>query len=425
MQFDLITTDLAQQIIGQAKLKLIIKELELEKAIHHRLAIDIYAQRDLPPYNRVMMDGIALPRDNFAQLQKSGLVLKSAHCAGEPAPDSLLKPNEAFEVMTGSICPKDCDLIIPYEQIYLKDGSAYLNVDASSLDSVCCSHESTQSRYIHRQASDYKQGDLLLSKGTFIHSTHIAILASEGYAKVPVVSSPSICLISTGDELVDIKTCNKELMPHQIRRSNQSMLKSLLIRLLPQSSIYSLHLADDAQVIQEQLEQQLQQCDIILITGGISKGKKDWIRSCLEILIGAPDFHGIAQRPGKPLAFWSPQHNSHQTAVLALPGNPVSVVTCFHEYALSLLKDYLPTQTSQTPIYATLAKDFVFSPALTCFLPVALHDDCTSCEYQVDPQSVHNSGDFASLSRSTGYIELPQNLSTFPKGMLVKYRPWL
>ena len=137
----------------------------------------------------------------------------------------------------------------------------------------------------------------------------------------------------------------------------------------------------------------LAQSDLVILSGGISKGKKDYVRPALENLIGPPVFHGVAQRPGKPLAFWP--------GIAALPGNPNSTLTTFHRYLVPLLNKMVGTPTP-SPINLPLASPIKQHPKLTQFLPAKLTPDGKA--QALAPQ---NSGDFLTAMSGTGYLEIP------------------
>jgi molybdopterin molybdotransferase len=152
------------------------------------------------------------------------------------------------------------------------------------------------------------------------------MMASIGAIQVKVTRLPRIKILTTGDELIPI---HETPLPHQLRRSNGITLLSAIQDWGPIDANWD-HLPDNLQATTNGIAQALESCDLVILSGGISKGRKDFVRPALESLRGDPLFHGVAQRPGKPLAFWK--------GIVALPGNPNSTLTTFRRYVVPLLR---------------------------------------------------------------------------------------
>lgn len=392
----LITPAEAEHLILANLPKLPAESIPLEHADQRVLAAPLTADRPLPPYDRVMMDGICFRSAN-ASVSGARLKIHGLHAAGDPAPEPL--PDHCcWEIMTGARLPDDCDTVVPYEQIERDGDHAILSETPPS-----------PGTHIHALGSDFAQGAELVPTGIVITSRVAAVAATVGATSLSVIRKPRIIILTTGDELVPPEQVPA---PHQIRRSNDSALRTALHAWGP-CEITTQHLPDCPDQLTTALKSAFQTADLILSCGGISKGKRDHIRPVLENLLGAPLFHGIAQRPGKPLAFWS-----GPPPLFALPGNPMSVLICFHRYVLPALHHM--TGSPRPAQRAPLATDFHFAPPLTYFLPVHLTPDHTA-----DPRPLQNSGDFASAIDSTGFLELPPTQSTFPQGFSAPYIPWL
>jgi molybdopterin molybdotransferase len=237
------------------------------------------------------------------------------------------------------------------------------------------------------------------------------LLASVGKSEVEVYRFPSVALLSTGDELVDV---DQTPMPHQIRKSNTFALQAALRELNIESSLF--HVNDDEQKVKDQIKDLVSKFEIILLTGGVSKGKFDFVPSVLESL-GIPKlFHTISQRPGKPMWFG----RSDKNFVFALPGNPVSTFMCFYRYVKPWIEKSLGLETHSTQ--AILAEDFKFSPALTYFLQVKAKNE-NGC-LMAYPVAGGGSGDFANLKEVDGFLELPLHENDFKKGSVFPFYPF-
>lgn len=353
---------------------------------------DIVADRDYPPFNRVMMDGIAVSWNVFKE-GKRDFKVAGILAAGVPQ-GTLSDLSTCFEVMTGAPLPAGADLVIPYEHIEIKDGLAKVTNDV----------ERTQMENVHFAGSDAKKGDILLKKGHVINGPHRGIAASVGVNLI--ADKIRINIISTGDELVEV---NETPLDHQIRRSNAHALAESL-RLHGFKHIELSHLADEIPAIEEHYHKNAPAFDLMIYSGGVSKGKFDYLPSSWKNLGVTEYFHGISQRPGKPL--WFGVDHEKKTTVVGLPGNPVSSLVCLHKYILS-----------QKPIYARLTEEIVFKKDLTYFVPVKLESDKTGVLH-AHPLKIKNSGEFSALAGSDGFIELPKDQSVFKSGEAFLFHPW-
>lgn len=363
------------------------------------LAEDIAADRAFPPFDRVTMDGIALWLDGPAE---EGMYrIEATTYAGEPA-GKLASRSGAVEVMTGAVLPEGTNTVVRYEDLAFSEhfGSRFASLKAGVVPG----------QNIHRKGEDRAQGSLLLKAGTRIGSPEVAILATVGRPSVQVYRNPSVCLVSTGDELVDI---HETPLPHQIRRSSTYQLSAALREMGIKSDIQ--HLRDDADGLFRALQTYLRQHDILILTGGVSAGKKDYLPEVLERLGVARQFHQVAQRPGKPLWFGT---TADGKAVFALPGNPVSTFLCFLKY----VRPFLGHAPKGKPV-AALSEQVIFKPDLTYFMPVATYYN-EEGRHVARPLKGSGSGDFANLLECTGFLELPVGRTDFAAGEVFPYLPF-
>jgi len=158
---------------------------------------------------------------------------------------------------------------------------------------------------------------------------------------------------------------------------------------------------------------------VLILSGGVSMGKADFVPQILQELGVTKIFHKISQRPGKPMWFGLGPRGQ---AVFALPGNPVSSLVCCRQYVLPAL--YAASgRTPHAPDTIALAETVTFAPPLTNFLPVAVHTDTEGVRKAV-PVATNTSGDFAALSGTDGYVELAQDTSEFKAGCTVPLHHW-
>ena len=400
----MITVTEAYKIIRQVRLHLPDQLVDLPQSLGRILAETIVADRDFPPFDRVTMDGIAI---NYQQWESGQyeFAIESTQAAGAPA-SSLANLNCCVEVMTGAVLPEHCDTVIRYEDLEISD-----NHGARTAKIITGPNSFRQN--VHRQGTDRRKGATILSPGRWLTAAEIAVAATVGKHQIKVRSLPKVAIISTGDELVAVK---EKPLPHQIRGSNvvalQAAFKSWGIDAL------LFHLIDKKALIQKELERILSDFDMLVLSGGVSKGKFDFVPAVLEDLGVKKLFHRIAQRPGKP--FWFGTAQNHRV-VFALPGNPVSTFMCYHRY----LKPWVDQQLgiNNDPLNAVLAQDFTFTPDLTYFLQVKTTFDSSGI-LMAHPIEGKGSGDLANLVDADGFLELPQGQDEFKAGCLFPLYPY-
>ena len=372
--------------------------IPFENALGRVLAEALTADRDLPPCNRVTMDGIAI---SYAAIESG---IKAFHIIGTmPAgvqPIDITKPDECVEIMTGAALPDTTDTIIRYEDIEIKNGIATLLTD-----------KITKGQSIHYKGKDKKLGDVVAPTNEYITPAHISMAASVGKSMLLVKKLPKVVIISTGDELVDV---TETPTPYQVRRSNSYAVKAVLQQHGLQAD--TLHIPDEPNETRTQIEKCLAQYDVIILSGGISMGKFDYVPQALEELKVEKLFHKVEQRPGKP--FWFGAHASG-ILVFAFPGNPVSTFMCLHRYFLPWLQRSLGIISK--PAYAQLNEDITFTAPLQYFAQVKLKL-CKHGHLHATPIEGHGSGDFANLLDTDAFIELPLEQSIFKKDEV--YRIW-
>ena len=382
---NLISVTEAENIIRQHLTTAAVEIVPLSKAQGRYLREDILADRALPPFDRVMMDGIAIAHASFAS-GNTRFPITGTQAAGTPAL-TLENADSCIEVMTGCVLPQGCDCVIPIEQIDLSENTASLHSDAKP----------QAKQHIHSAGSDTTAGEILLSSGQVLNAAELAIAASVGATDLSVSALPRILIITTGDELVAPEATP---LPHQIRRSHATALEALISG-MKLGTVASLHIADDPEALKEKITEALPAHDIIIFTGGISKGKYDYVAPVLSELLGKPHFHGIAQRPGKPMAFWK---NPNSPLVFAHPGNPVSVMACAARYLIPSLIEILSGR-SPTPQQLPATGGFHCPTHFTGLIPCRINNG----RIQLVPAS--NSGNFLALAATDGIAQLPGELT--------------
>jgi molybdopterin molybdotransferase len=387
----LISVSEAEKIIFNERRDFGFEFVNIEKAIGRTLAKPLLADRDFPPFDRVTMDGIAIKGSTFFEGNRT-FKIQATQSAGEPAL-TLRLDNECIEVMTGAILPQNTDTVIRYEDLLIENGIAKIL------------SEIKQGQNIHVKGEDRKQGKQIVAENSTIRSPEIAIAASIGIVKIAVKKNPKIAIITSGDELVPINTIPKT---HQIRASNVYGIAVCLQKFGINAT--KIHIADELTQTQSAIENALENFDVIILSGGVSMGKKDYIPNALENLGVKKLFHKLAQTPGKP--FWFGEKANK--IIFALPGNPVSTYLCMIRYVMPWLQKSLNNKAFE-PEYAQLSEDFTIRNSNTYFLQVKLAND--KAILMATPIKGNGSGDFANLIIADAFLELPAfDRNEFKKG---------
>ena len=362
----------------------------------------VHAERDQPPFDRVMMDGIALSFADHGRGVRE-FPVQATQAAGDAV--LVLQPGNCIEIMTGASLPENADCIIPVERISVKNRIAIIEDG----------YAAKSGQFIHPRASDHAAGSHLLTPGKRISPMDIAIIASCGLTEVEVSRRPVVRVISTGNELV---SPGVPIEPHQVRLSNGPAIQAML-RERGYTNCDHDHLLDDLDVLRKRIDVHLADADVLILSGGVSMGKADFVPEVLAELGVDVVFHKVSQRPGKPMWFGI---GPNQEAVFALPGNPVSALVCCRQYVIPALEAASAT-TPRPPEFAVLAGDVTFEADLTCFQPVRLVSSAAG-QVLAMPVKTNTSGDFTALSASDGYVELAREQSHFPAGTPVFLHRW-
>jgi molybdopterin molybdotransferase len=392
----MVSVQEATQIIHAAALNTGVESVSLHDAPGRVLAEPVVADRDFPPFNRVAMDGVAISSKTFTSGQKE-FTIEAVHAAGSPA-ITLKNMLNCIEVMTGAILPEGADAVIRYEDLERNGNVAVIHLA-----------EVRKGMNIHPQAQDAKQCDVLVQPGQVISSAEVALLAAVGKASVQVKAFPKTAIVSSGDELVEIDEVPER---HQLRRSNIYALQAAMKQVGWQAELF--HLADTTEKVEATLAGLLQQFTVLVLSGGVSKGKFDLIPDALSALGIEKRFHQVSQRPGKPFWFGS---RSNENVVFALPGNPVSTYACFYRYILPWMMGQMGVKPKLKS--AILCDDITFSPNLTYFLQVNTFMEAG--RLMARPVPGGGSGDFVNLKEVDGFLELPAGKSVFKAGEAYPY----
>jgi molybdopterin molybdotransferase len=357
------------------------------------LAEDVFADRDMPPFNRATMDGYACRREDLP----GPLEVLETLPAGRP-PTRRVDKGQCSRIMTGAMVPEGADCVIMQEYVETgQDGQIVFTAGETET-------------HIDPRGQDLKEGDLLLPKGTLLSPGHIGIIASAGKTRVEVSESVLVGILATGSELV---TADQRPERAQIRNSNTHQLAAQVRRAghMPRN----LGIVEDhPETLAESIRAAMDQVNLLLLTGGASVGEFDLVPGVLNKLGLKMEYDRVAIQPGKPVTF---AHRGRRVC-FGLSGNTVS---SFVQFEL-LVRPYLEACTGMIPVNRRIRirMDADYHRKDTerrFFLPVCFtgSGDCEPLEY-------HGSGHLHALARAAGLAEIPIGQNTVKKGDLVHVR---
>ncbi len=321
----MISADEARAFVLVSCVRVHPKALPLTDVLGCATSVPLDAPEDVPPFQNTAMDGYAVRAVDTAGASASTPVRLDVAgvLAAGAAPTIEVLPGSAVRIMTGAAMPPGADAIVMVEETEAyEDGSVQIRVEVAPGDAV------------RAAGSDVRAGDRVFETQTVIRPAHLGVLASLGYARVPVYPRIRVGVISTGDELVE---GGRPLAPGQIRESNREML----LALVEQANARPVDLGlvrDDKDEIAEVFLRGATECDAVISSGGVSMGEFDFVKVVLDE-IGTMRWMQIAIKPAKPFAFGL--IGERRTPVFGLPGNPVSSLVSFELFARPALRQMM------------------------------------------------------------------------------------
>jgi molybdopterin molybdotransferase len=361
--------------------------IPLKESYFRILGEDVFADRDIPPFNKSAMDGFACRRADLGEV----LSVRESIQAGA-VPNFKIEPGTCARIMTGAKVPEGADCVIMQEYTQINEDGKMLFTGKDTNTNICYMGE------------DIQQGELVLKQGNYLNPQNVGLLAAIGKTEIKVFSKYSIGIIATGSELVEPWDKPERT---KIRNSNAWQLMGQ-IHNLGHIPIYYGIVQDDSMLIRAKTEEALNKCDILFLTGGASVGEFDLVASVLESLEFSIEFDRLAIQPGKPVTFAL----KDKKVCFGFSGNPVS---CFLQFEL-LAKPFLLKSSGAhyQPSRIKSKLDREFSRKKTdrqYFLPVLL-----SKNGYVTPVVYHGSAHLHALNEIIGFAEIPQGIKTINKG---------
>lgn len=381
--------------------------VELLASAGRVLAGAILADRDIPPFPRSTRDGYALQSADLskvpAMLEVIGEIKAGEKLENIPA---RISRGQTASIMTGAPVPVGADAVVMVE---------YSSQQGKQVE---ITKQVVPGENIVPRGAEAKQGSPLIASGARLTDAAIALAASAGYSTLQVYKRPQVAVLTTGDEIVAIDATPG---PTQIRNSNSYSL-AVQVRqaggdpeLLPIAP-------DESRRLRELIEEGLN-CDLLLMTGGVSMGRYDLVEQVLSEMQAEFFFTGAKIQPGRPVVFGkcNPSAKAEEkqpTYFFGLPGNPVSTMVTFELFARPMLQALAGMSPRKLAfVHAKLKSEIKVKPGLKRFLPAMLSGELENS--QVELVLWQGSGDIAATARANCYIVIPPDRERIPPGEFV------
>jgi molybdopterin molybdotransferase len=368
------------------------ERIELVQALHRVLAETVVSSRDIPPWPNSSMDGYALASGDTreASRERPARLTVAGHVPAGKVAERPLGPGEAFRIFTGAPMPEGADSVIPQEDV------------TRDADRVLVPRPVEAGHYVRPRGEDMRTADVVLERGRVVGPAEVGVLATLGRRQVRVSRKPTVGILSTGDEIVDLGGL---LGPGQIPNSNTYSLMAQVI----EAGGEPLNLgvaADRLEAIEERLRWGLG-CDLLISSAGVSVGEHDFVKAALERLGAEQHLWLVNMRPGKPITFATiPSALRGSVPVFGLPGNPVSAMVTFELFVRPALRRMAGHARLQRPIVRAQAAEPIPNPGRRRgYLRVALA--ASEAGYSARLTGEQGSGILRSMVAADGLAVIP------------------
>ena len=369
---------------------------------------NIYVNSYYPSGNNAAFDGYAIKSSDTNKLNKRTLKkfkIIGSIAAGNKPIKRKVKMFQTVEIMTGALIPKSFDTIIPIEKINFypnKKNAKYIQLNKRI----------PKFEHVRFKGSDYKKGDLLISKGTILQSNHILALKTLGIKKIKVKKKPNILFFSTGNEI----TNKSKILDWEVRNSNCHYINSLNKNFLFNFKDGGILRDNQSHLFKSHINKMLKsKIDIIITSGAVSAGKFDFVPSVVNKFKLSNYFKSVAIRPGKPILFAKIRGKSK--AIFGLPGNPISSAACFRFFVYPYLRNLLGIK-EEISFKAILKNEFIKKKNFTRFVKSKL-STTKNGKLMVQILKGQESFRIKSFIQSNIWVLLPSGKEKFKKGETV------
>ena len=398
----------ALKILKKNKIEINDENINSSESLNRVSSVNIYTNSDYPSANNSSFDGYAINSKDTNKLDKKiyqKFKIVGSIAAGDKPIKKKFKKFETVEIMTGALIPKFFDTIIPIEQI-----NFYPHINKPRY--ILINKKFPKFENVRFKGSDYKKGDLLISKGTILKSNHILALKTLGIKKVKVKKKPNILFFSTGNEI----TNKFKILDWEVRNSNCDYINSLKQNFLFNFKDGGILRDNQRNLFKSHISKMLRsKIDLIITSGAVSAGKFDFVPSVVNNFKLSSYFKNVAIRPGKPILFAKIRGKSK--AIFGLPGNPISSAACFRFFVYPYLRNLLGIK-EENSFKAILKNEFKKKRDFTRFVKSKL---ITTNNGKLEVQILKGQESFRikSFIQSNIWVLLPPGKEIFKKGEIV------
>ncbi|XJZ28165.1 gephyrin-like molybdotransferase Glp [Bacillota bacterium Lsc_1132] len=391
--------------IMESKLTGMTEFVSIDESYGRFLSEDLTATSDVPHFDRAPYDGFAVrSADTSLASQTNPVELEVIdHIGAGMTTEKIVKEMQAVRIMTGAMMPEGADAIVMFEvaKTSEKNGKPYITIKRSF----------KKGENVSFRGEDAKEGEVLVKKGTMINPGIQAMLATFGYAKVPVAKKPIIGLFATGTELLEV---DEPLVPGKIRNSNSHMIIAQIERAGGEVRYFG-KLPDVFETCFEAVQNALDKVDLLVTTGGVSVGDFDYLPAIYEKLGAKVLFNKVAMRPGSVTTV--AQHNGK--VLFGLSGNPSACYVGFELFARPIIRTMLFSEKPHLRREkAVLDTDFPKANPFTRFVrsAVTIQDG----KLKVSPSGLDKSNIIMSLAGANSLMILPGGTRGYESGTEVE-----
>lgn len=388
----MICPDEALKIIQNSISKMEQENIQVINSLGRIISSDIYSAIDFPSFDKSAMDGYAYnSSDDVSFLQ----IIETI--AAGYTPKRKINKGECFKIMTGAMIPDGTDKVIRFE--YTQENNGFVSFTKKENSNNIC-----------YKGENLKKGDKILGASTLLRANEIAALSSIGLAEISVYKQPVVGIITTGSEIINP---GEKIEPAQIYNSNGPQLFNQIISLTPKCKYYGI-VSDDEAKLTKVIEEAIFECDLLILSGGVSKGDYDFVPKILKKLSIDLKFEQVAMKPGKAVVFGLKDNIS----IIGLPGNPVAAFVTFEIFVKPLIlkmmgQDFLPNMYKGEILNIIKRNN---SKGRVEYIPVHFDGEyIKTVEYM-------GSGHINALCKSNAILKMDLGRTEFNKGELVYVR---
>ena len=396
--FHVVSVEEAKKIINESFNDIAQTEkVGIAQCLGRVISKDIVSYCNVPGFRRSAVDGYAVKSSDVAGANESIpsiLTLKGEVLMGKEPPGTVYY-SECYYVPTGGMLPEGTDCVIMIEY-----------TDKLDDETVLCNSPAAPGENVVEADEDIKQGEVLIQAGSRLRPYEVGVLSSIGCTEVEVYKKTRIGVISTGDEVVD-----PEVSPKlgQVRDINTYLLHSLIKESGAEPFVYGVA-GDEFGDLAERVNRAYQECDIVLISGGSSVGKKD---QTLKVLKSLPQskilVHGIAVKPGKPTII----AKSGEKIIFGLPGHPLACAVVYKVIVRHYLENLIKRSEQDYPVACKFSVNYHKAKGREEYLPVVLNWE--DCDITASPV-FGKAGLITGFSKAWGYVKIERNVEGLKAG---------